>query len=166
MDPVTAVFVSYLELASQYGTKRLLIDPVGLEAQSVSVEHQGIEIPFSYQHWRIRDNSVCFTYKHNLPQYSDCTVAASSLFRAMCNKIRSQPINHTKQRSIKNMYCNAAYSYKPTIANVQWSEARSEIDVARSECNAAIAGALGSRNTALIQKRDLLCAKYKEMKSR
>ena len=164
MDPITAVFISYIELAGQYTAKHIFIDPIGLDVTAITVEHQGMEVPFSYQLWRIRDNSVCFTYKQNAAQYSKCTVAASSLFQAMCKQMQTPQITNTKHRSIKNMYCNAALSYEATVANVQWTEVRSDLDVARRECNTAMAGALGSTDEVLIQDRNELCGKYKELK--
>lgn len=165
MDPLTAIFISYIELAGLYTAKRALIDPLGLEVASISVEHQGIDVPFSYQLWKIRDKSVCFSYKQSASVYSKCTVSASSLFNSMCKELSTIQSNSSKHRSIKNMYCNAAFSYEPTIANVQWSENRSVLDKARRECNTAMVGALGSNDEALIQNRNELCGKYKKLKN-
>ena len=164
MDPITAAFVSYIELAGQYSARKLFIDPLDLEISTISVEHEGVEVSFSHQLWRIKHKSVCLSYRQDAAQFSKCSVSASSLFKAMCKQTRSSSALGRNKKHIKNMYCNAALSYEPTIADVQWSETRNELAVARRECNTAMAVALGSKDNKLINDRKMKCSKYNELK--
>ena len=165
MDPISWFFVSYAELVQDI-TKTRLLDIMGTDVTSISVTHEGVEIPYSFQLWRIQENTVCSKYKQNAGQYSKCTVSASSLFQNVCTGLQQQKSSDTKQRRMKNMYCNAAINYQPTIANVQWTEERSEEDVARRECNTATAIALGSTDPNEIEKREAACNNYREIRSK
>lgn len=164
MDPISLFFISYAELIQGITQKRIL-DVKGTDISSISVMHDGVDIPFSFQLWRIRDNSVCSKYSANAAQYSSCTVAARSLFNDMCGELQKVDSTELKQKRIKNMYCNAAVQFKPVVANVQWTEARSELDIARRECNTALAAASGSVDPELIARRDYSCQEYRELKA-
>jgi len=64
------------------------------------------------------------------------------------------------------MYCNAAISYKPTIAQISAATEESEIQRAKKECNSATVEVMGSNDHGAIIKRDARCKKYKELKQR
>lgn len=65
MDPVSAIFASYLELVSQKTTERMS-DVLGLEVQTVSVTHQNIRVPYAYQMWKVQHKSICRGYKYHI----------------------------------------------------------------------------------------------------
>ena len=167
MDPITAVFVSYIELAGQYTAKKALIDPLGLEVSAITVQHQYVDIPFTYQMWKVNHASVCYAYRQNASAYSQCTLAASSLFQSMCHELgaKTADVTGSKYRSLKNMYCTAAVTYQPTIADVQWSSERTELDKARRLCNTAMAAAIGSTDQKVLAEKEALCSRYKSLKS-
>ena len=88
-----------------------------------------------------------------LARYFQCMVMAKKLFEALCVNLSEKPSTHWRQPKTKNMYCNAAVSYQPTIARIGEAEERAEGDEARAACNLAIAAALGSRDPEVIEER-------------
>lgn len=164
MDPISLFFASYVELVQSTAQKRIL-DVMGTDVSAISVLHDGVDVSFSYQMWRIRDKSVCANYTENTAKYSKCTVAASSLFKGVCNELQQVNSKNTKNRRERNMYCNAAAQFKPVIANVQWTESRTELDLARRVCNTAIAVASGSTDPVVLKERDDTCLVYRELKA-
>ncbi|MES9912320.1 MAG: hypothetical protein ABW126_08010 [Candidatus Sedimenticola sp. 4PFRAG1] len=162
MDPVSVIFASYLDLVTNIAHKSYA-DVIGTEVTALSVEHKGITVPYSYNLWRIRDKTVCASYKYETAQHSKCTMAASSLFSDICQHLQSQSLDHWKKKKLKNMYCNAAATYQPTVANIQWSSDSSGLQVARANCNSAIAELLGTDDPALRKKKEKVCSEYKKL---
>lgn len=64
--------------------------------------------------------------------------------------------SHTRSR-IKGMFCEASQTYKPVVANMIWSDSKSEVDEAMPKCNLATAMAAGSNDRELIQSREIAC---------
>lgn len=156
MDPISFVFAAYMD-AVQNTVHAQVTDTLGTEVKAVVIDYQGVKVPFQYQIWRVRDNSVCFSYQPDLIQYSQCTVKAKELFQTLCAQLSKKPSAHWRYTKTKNMYCNAAVSYKPTIARIGAAEERTEGEEARAACNLAIVAALGSRDPVVIAERDRVC---------
>ena len=156
MDPISLVFSAYLD-AVQSNVHTQLTDTLGTEVKAVVIDYQGVKVPFQYQIWRVRDNSVCSSYQSDLIQYSQCTVKAKELFQTLCAQLSKKPSTHWRYTKTKNMYCNAAVSYQPTIARIGEAEERTEDEEARAACNLAIVAALGSRDPVVIAERDRVC---------
>lgn len=163
MDPISALFASYLDLVSNV-TRSHLTQSIGTDVTAVSVEHDGIPVSFSYQMWRIRNQSVCSDLSNDLLKFSECTQAASRLFNDVCSQLNRESLQHWKHGRLKNMYCNAAISFKPTIASVEWSSSPSELNAARSECNMATAALLGSKDPDLMFQKQQACEKYYKLR--
>lgn len=159
MDPISAAFATYLEAVSSRVTERMT-DVLGTEVQAIVVQHNGINVPYSYQIWKIRPQSVCGTYRQDFPFFSKCTVAAQSLFRETCGHLQANPQSHWKHQKLKNMYCDAAVTYQPSVANVEWSEESTPIEQARSECNLAVAELMSDRSSEYRKKKDEACGRY------
>jgi len=163
MDPISAIFASYLELVS-VGVTNKMTDIVGTQMQSVVVEHQHIKIPYSYQLWRIRPKSVCNTYNLNIEEFSRCTLAAKSLFNDTCLYLQKGEKEQWKYTKMKNMYCDASITFNPTIAYIQEASVKTPIQLARTECNVATAELMGNYNSIIQKKKENSCAKYQSLK--
>ncbi|HTN33537.1 MAG TPA: hypothetical protein VL091_05990, partial [Marinobacter sp.] len=59
------------------------------------------------------------------------------------------------------MYCNAAVSFKPTVANVSAAQELPDVEKARQACNAATVAAMGSGDDRLARDRDRQCESYR-----
>ncbi len=156
MDPVSLLFTAYLD-SIQNTVHARFTDLHGTEIKAMMIEYQGVEVPYQYQLWRVRDKSVCQPYKSQITQFSNCTLAAKALFRDICAQLSDKPSNHWRHSKLKNMYCNAAVSFEGTVARIGVAVARSEEEAARAECNLAIAAALGSRDAVVIAERERIC---------
>ena len=66
MDVFELVFASYLEAVSNTVYKNFS-DVYGTEIQAQVVEYDGMNISYSYQLWRIQNNSVCGLYDSKRP---------------------------------------------------------------------------------------------------
>lgn len=163
MDPLSLAFASYLDLVVGV-THNKLEDVMGVELTAMQVEHKHVVVPYSYQMWRIQEPTVCVRYKPDLAVFSQCTRVASDLFSQVCAQLQTKRLTHWKQKKLKNMYCQAAVSFKPTVASVQWSPANTELQEARSACNAAIAASMGNGDMKLREEKERLCAQYDQLK--
>ena len=156
MDPVSLLFTAYLD-SIQNTVHAEMTDIYGTEIQAVMIDYQGVEVPYQYQLWRVKDKSVCLPYKPQITKFSKCTLTAKALFGDLCTKLNDKPSNHWRHSKLKNMYCNAAVSFEPTVARIGVAEERSEEETTRAECNLAIAAAMGSRDPVVIGERDRVC---------
>jgi len=165
MDPISAIFASYLDLVSNTAHEHVS-DVMGTEITALVVKHDGISIPYTYQIWKVKEKSVCATYEPNIAHYSKCTVAAKSLFNDICQHLQENKANNWKHKKLKNMYCNAAITYQPTVASVDWTNKESPLRAARAECNLAIAGLMGSTDSELLKKKEEACGNYQTLKQK
>jgi hypothetical protein len=165
MDPLSAAFASYLDLVSTQITRHMT-DTLGTEIQAVVVKHKGIRIPYSYQIWQIRPKSVCSSYRHNTLQFSKCTLAAQSLFQDTCAYLQAHPQEHWKYHKLTNMYCLAAESYQPTIANMQWTPEQSLMEQAQTECNLAVTALMNDPSAENEKKKAAACLKHQSLKAK
>ena len=148
MDPIGAIFASIVDVISNPISQRFA-DVTGTQIQSVVVEHQGIQVPYSYQLWKIQPKSVCHSYGNNVEDFSALhgrrQIHVHGGLPAPAKEF-PPPIGDTK---LQNMYCTAAVSYQPTVANIGWSADTSPLDEARAACNLAIAELVGNPDPPL-----------------
>lgn len=163
MDPVSFLFSSYLN-AVHTATYDHLTESMGTQLQAVVIEYDGVKVPFQYQMWMVRDASVCQRYRNHVGDYSTCTQTASRLFNDLCHQLSQPPSGDWRKGKLRNMYCNAAVSYKPTIANIAAAADHSDLQQARQRCNAATVAAMGSSDFELRQQRDQLCKHYQDLR--
>lgn len=164
MDPVTVIFSAYLNTL-QSATYDHVNESFGTQMQAVVVNYEGVKIPYQYQMWTVRQASVCQPYVASVAEYSRCSLAAAGLFNDLCNRLSAQPNGDWRQKKFRNMYCNAAVSYKPTIAKISSAQAAPAANQARQRCNAATVAAMGSQDPELIHQRDQLCAAYRAQRA-
>lgn len=168
MDPVTVAFATFLNgLVQSYASAvaASVTDAMGMEMQSQVVAYQDRQITYQYQRWRLRHDSVCVNLRENLLEFSQCTVAAKEMFAETCSYLQDNPSEHARYARLKNLYCNAAVEFKPTIASVSDApETVDELTSLRQECNLATAEAMGSTDAVLVKKRDTACAAYRKLK--
>jgi hypothetical protein len=162
MDPISAVFATYIDLVSST-VHKTMTDQMGLEVQAVIVNHNGMDVPYSYQMWKIRSQDVCSTYRLRMQKFSQCTIAAKSLFQQTCRHLQSNPQSDWKHIKLKNMYCHSANVYQPTLASIQMSEKRTPLQTARQECNIAVAKLMSSKTPENRKAQEVACEKYRKL---
>jgi len=168
MNFASLLFSTYLDAVSSQVYQHFS-DVMGTEIQAMVVEHEGAKVSFQYQLWRIKEASVCGNLKDNaLAEFSKCTLAAKSLFEQSCQYLQEHPTAHWQYKKLKNMYCNAALTYKPTTVSIAWSPAKVEsaLDRAKNECEQLIVAAIGRHDSVVVRKRDVACAKYSSLKGK
>tara|TARA_Y100000052_G_C2936287_1_gene77632 strand:+ start:91 stop:684 length:594 start_codon:yes stop_codon:yes gene_type:complete len=160
-----SVFKSYLNF-----TRSMVMDgyyeDAGLYLKSVIVNHQGVDVPFSFQLWRIRPETVCGSYKANVIAHSKCSQAAAHLFREGCYSTSFDDLSKARASRVRNMFCQASNTYKPTVASIEAAGETSELDDAKSACNAAIMIYSADPSRANAAERDKQCGLYEELKSK
>lgn len=164
MDPLTLFFASYLEAVSDRAYAQMH-DESGAEPQRVMVSHNNHRIIYQHQFWQIHDETVCTDLKEDVGRYSECTIAAKSLFERACRQLLNNPKDDWKYTSLLNMYCDAADYFEPTVATITWSyEKETKLSIAKRECSSATAAAIGSRNPRVLDERDVKCRIYQQIK--
>lgn len=96
--------------------------------------------------------------------YSQCTLAAKALFAELCTALSNSDNPRPRHANHQRMYCNAAVSYRPTVATISAAETPSSLMAAKAACNTAIAAAMGSDDVALVQRREKACGEYRELR--
>jgi hypothetical protein len=139
-----------------------ITDIMGTELKAVEIEYKGEQIPFQYQIWKVRDQSVCSNVKHDVSKYSSCSIKASELFSELCTELSKKTARNLPKT--KNMYCNAAVSFKPTIAQISAAPKNTTLKLARTKCNLAISATMGDSDPVLAKERDVACNAYKKLK--
>lgn len=164
MDPFGLLFAAYLDSIANV-THRHFLDSMGTQLQGVRIEYQGSMIDFQHQLWRVRDDSVCGSFRGDLRKYSACTIKAKAMFSELCQALSEKKDNHWRISKSQNMYCNAANSFRPTEASIMLADEPGEFEQARQRCNIATAAALGSPDHKLIEEREEACGALKVFRS-
>lgn len=152
MDPVSYLFSAYLNLVQQQ-----VADIYGTEAKTLVVQYEGESVPFSFQLWQIQQPSVCRSYEQDVRRFSQCTVKASALFHKLCDDLTRQDDSSWQLPKFRTMYCSAAVSYRPMIAEIGDAK-QSSTKLAERACNQAILAAMDSEDETLQAQRDKACA--------
>lgn len=163
MDPVSFVFSAYLNTV-QSTVSNHFNETRNLDVTPVVVEYEGTHVSYQHQLWRVRPGSVCANYQQDISQFSECTVKASSLFNALCLELKQSGSGDGRQVHLQNMYCNAAVSFKPTVANIGSAQTLSGLEKARRACNAATVATMGNSDPRLARERDKACEIYRSSK--
>ncbi|PTT46331.1 hypothetical protein [Aeromonas sp. HMWF016] len=152
MDPVSYLFSAYLNLVQQQ-----ISDIYGTELKTVAVQYEGESVPFSFQLWQIQQQSICRPYEQDVRRFSQCTVKASALFHKLCDDLTQQDDNSWQLPKYRTMYCSAAVSYRPMIAEIGDAK-QNPAKLAERACNQAILAAMDSDDETLLAQRDKACA--------
>jgi hypothetical protein len=132
-------------------------DLYNAEMQTKIVKFEGYDVAYSYQVWKIRQNSVCNNYQQNPTEFSLCTVKAKDLFRQTCSYLQQDKNKQYITIKLQNMYCNASINFKPHVAMVTEPKKKSTYQKAQKKCNAAILASMGSRDKEVIEARKIAC---------
>ncbi|MBK1724800.1 hypothetical protein [Thiocystis violacea] len=152
MDPISALLASYLNAATE------AFDHIDLALRTEAMAHQGLTVTFAHQQWHIREASVCEGERGNVVRLARCTEAAKDLFGKLCQELQAHPHNHPDYRHLRQMYCAAAASYRPTQARVEWAEPVDAEAQARQECRLAQAALLTENTPETRHRRKAACA--------
>ncbi|MFB2829210.1 hypothetical protein ACE1BS_06195 [Aeromonas jandaei] len=152
MDPVSYLFSAYLNLVQQQ-----ISDIYGTELKTVAVQYEGESVPFSFQLWQIQQQSICRPYEQDVRRFSQCTVKASALFHKLCDDLTQQDDSSWQLPKYRTMYCSAAVSYSPMIAEIGDAK-QNPAKLAERACNQAILAAMDSDDETLLAQRDKACA--------
>jgi hypothetical protein len=164
VDPVSLVFSAYLNTV--HSTVSNHFDETrNLQITPVVIEYEGAAVSYQHQLWRVRSESVCANQRQNVQQFSKCTVKASRLFGALCSELKEAGSGDLQKVKLQNMYCNAAVSFKPTVANLGSAQAMTHKEEARQACNAATVAAMGNSDPRLARERVKACDAYSEAKT-
>lgn len=164
MDPVSLVFSAYLNTV-QSTVSNHFNETSNLEITPIVIEYEGVPVSYQHQLWRVRSESVCANSQQSIGQFSQCTVKASRLFNALCSELKQSGSDDWRHVKIQNMYCNAAVSFKPTVAKIGSAQALSGWEEARQACNAATVAAMGNSDPRITRERDQACEVYRELKT-
>jgi len=165
LDPVSLVLSAYLATV-QNTVHNAVADHMGTEVKATSIEYEGLTIPFQYQIWKIKDKSVCGVYSEDVLRYSECSIKAKELFTSLCSQLESSSQNGWRRSKLKNMYCNASVSYKPTVAFISHGFDVGAIREAKQKCNIATVKAMEGNNRLFIAERAKICNEYHELKQK
>nr|WP_244956571.1 hypothetical protein [Aeromonas salmonicida] len=114
-------------------------------------------MPFVFQFWQIQPKSVCRPYEQDVRRFSQCTVKAAALFQTLCDDLTRQDDSSWQLPKFRTMYCSAAISYRPMIAEIGDAK-QSPAKLAERACNQAILAAMDSDDETLLALRDKACA--------
>lgn len=89
--------------------------------------------------------------------FSQCTVKAAALFQTLCDDLTRQDDSSWQLPKFRTMYCSAAISYRPMIAEIGDAQ-QSPAKLAERACNQAILAAMDSDDETLLAQRDKACA--------
>ncbi|WP_257275281.1 MULTISPECIES: hypothetical protein [unclassified Endozoicomonas] len=150
------------------------IENANAEITSRVIQHQGQDIYFEHQVWRIRNSSVCQNKHQKITEFSQCTLAAKAAFIEICQAHQHKNYKAHKAKSMVRMFCQAASNFKPTIAMIQPSSPASsktkidntELIEAKQNCSALILESQMSNDPFMEAKRADACKKYKQLSTK
>lgn len=137
-----------------------ITDSMDTSLKSEYVKYHDQEIVYQHQMWRIPNQSVCSNFEAYSPAFTKCTVVASQYFSETCRALSETNTTSNNIPQIRSMMCAASVNFKPTIAEISSSKAKSGLEKLEQECNLLIMQASFSDETAIEKQRDNVCAKY------
>lgn len=159
MDPISALFAALLDSTSSAVSNHIQ-ESVGTEVKSFVVDHNDQLISYQHQMWRIRVDSVCADKRERIDEFSKCTLAAKDHFFNACQYLQENNEGGVRYGQLKNMYCSASSSFRPTIASIASSSKASPLELAKRKCSR-----LTFDKTASAESRNQACARYRALKS-
>mgnify|MGYP003624383436 CR=1 FL=1 len=156
MDPFSQFFAAYLHTISN-SIAEVYVDSMNTTVTSQSLVYNDTNIRFQHQLWKIKPNSVCSDLEQQATQFSKCTQKAKAMFTDLCTQLSSMENLNQRGRSLSNMYCNAAFNYKPMVAYISEPKQKSEQELKEKECNLMILKAMQDSSEDILQKKDKAC---------
>jgi len=91
MDPVSLLFTAYLD-SIQNTVHARFTDLHGTEIKAVMIDYQGVEIPYQYQLWRVRNKSVCQPYKSHITKFLSAPWRRKCCLRISALSFQTSPV--------------------------------------------------------------------------
>lgn len=157
MDPLAQLFAAYLQTAAG-SFQEAYADHTDLHGRVERIVYQGNEIQFQHQLWKVKQPSVCANLKQNATLYSACSVQAKSMFQDLCSRLSESTKLNSKGQHMNRMYCNAASSYKPMIAQISNPSHKSPQQKKQQKCNLLILEAMQNPKPEIKRQRNAACA--------
>jgi hypothetical protein len=164
MEPISLLFAAYLDSIVNV-THRHVQRSLGAELQAEHIEYDGTVIDFQHQLWQVRYPTVCGSQRGNLQAFSECTVKAQALFSELCQSLAQRRSLDAYGSKTRTMYCNAAVTFRPTLASISAAGETDALADARQRCNTATAAALGSGDSRLVAKREKAYSELTELRA-
>lgn len=165
MDPVSILFAAYLDSilhpAAGGVPERL---PSGVVTEYI--QYRGTRVDFQHEGGKVKHPSVCASLRYDLRGYSACAETARDLFRELCVVLAESDHSEPHVVRMRDMYCDAAFSFEPPKASISPIAPPSGIERLRLRCNILTASALGSNDPALIAERNKVCGELAAMQAR
>lgn len=164
MESISIAFSVFLSTITS-GIHSHLTDATGLDLKTQIIEYQSHKIDYQYQLWKIKPASVCSMTKQELVStYSQCTVAAKSFFTETCSHLTQNKRKHWEHQRLENMYCSAAVSYEPTIAQITIpTQLEAELLEAQQACSMLTLQARQTKSQSHVNQRNKACEEYKKL---
>lgn len=154
MDPITSLISGYI-LSISGGIQNSYSKNVNLDVIPVIIKYKNMNISFQHQLWRIKDKSVCLSFKNTPIEFASCSNKAKSMFSEICTELskgKKVDIFSKYQR----MYCNAAVNFKPMIASIS-SGSSTKVTKNEKLCNQLILQSMGNKSKSLAKRRVEVC---------
>ena len=156
MDPFSQFFAAYLHTISN-SIAEVYVDSMNTTVTSQSLVYNDTNIRFQHQLWKIKPNSVCSDLEQQATQFSKCTQQAKAMFTELCTQLSNMENLNQRGRSLSNMYCNAALTYKPMVAYISEPNQKTEQELKEKECNLMILKAMQDNSSETLKQKDKLC---------
>lgn len=156
MDPLSQLFVTYLQVASNNIADHYM-DSMNTTVTTQSLIYNDTQIRFQHQLWKIRPKSVCSDLEQQATQYSKCSQQAKAMFTELCTQLSNKTDLNQKGRKLSNMYCNASLNYKPMIAYISEPKAKTEQELKQQECNLMLLRAMQDKSPEVIKQKEVAC---------
>ncbi len=155
MDPITSLISGYI-LSISSGVQDSYSKSVNLDLTPVSIEYKNTNISFQHQMWRIKEKSICASYKKTPIEFANCTTKAKSLFAEICTELSKRKQRNNFTSNYQRMYCNASVDFKPMVASIS-SGSSTKITENEKLCNQLILQTMNNKDEKLIEKRNQTC---------
>lgn len=165
------LFGSVVELVADQ-LKAQSSDAINAEPVQELVLHQGQQIDFRHQFWRIDAASVC----HASRDMHACRPAATALFAQSCQTLSAKGNDSQQQANLRAMYCAAAkveqgekatssVSPPPALQTAANGHESMALEDLYRECKRTTVLAWISKDEARAKARDAACGRYELAKA-
>ncbi|WP_417359457.1 hypothetical protein [Gallaecimonas pentaromativorans] len=142
---------SVLQLPAEWLT-RYIQNGMNSTVVSEVVIYRGETVRFNHLFWRVDSRSVCFDQQQRTSDYSRCTQNAKALFDELCQQVEEQ--RH------KNMFCQAAASYRPVVAQIS-DYGAGQVATLKRQCGDLRVQAMADKSK--VAERNRVCGQYQAL---
>lgn len=165
MDPVSILFAAYLDsILHPANGDASATAPAGIVTEHI--HYRDTRVDFQHESGQVRHASVCASVRHDLRVLPHCAETARHLFRELCVALAESGRNEPHVTWMRDMYCDAAFSFEPPRATITPTAPPSGMERLRMRCNILTASALGSSDPDLIGERNKVCGELAARQAR